>query len=164
MSKYSFALSKAPFSHVAWVESVSYQIEDVVLQNRHKSRRLFFDALPREETEKLNIVPNKGSRISLLHSEASTTLGVVSTSYMMVNGENCPIDQEIEIYIDRDFFNDIYAMCDAKLLLYVTCGVANKNDSDFKEQPIVSFRLSPAVNEDHVTTPSKLSLASKLFK
>jgi len=158
VSEYSFFLASP---QAAWIESADYHIEEIVLQERAKERKLFFSASPNEQTAKLNIVPNVGSQVSLIHSESSGSLGVASTCYALIDGTNCPIEQSFEIYLNRDFFNDIYALRGAKLHLHVKCGIATVDDTDFKQEPIIWFRVSLLPPAEQT---SQSSLWARLFK
>ena len=150
--------------------SADYRLEadhprdEVILQERLKARKLFFNALPHAQTAKLNIVPNVGSEVVLIHNDDATSLGVATTCYALFDEVNHPIEQGFEIYIDRDFFNDIYAQREAKLHLHVRCGIATVDDADFKQHPIISFRVSRLPHSDEATKLNRPGLAARLFK
>lgn len=129
---------------------------EIQLQKSSQLRRLFFSATPDEKTATLGIVPNVGSRVCLSHGSDHGPLGIVATSFAAIDGRNSPIDQDVEINIQNDFFNDIFSLREVELHLHVKCGTALKDSVDFKELPIVWFRVSQL--------PSPASGSKKFFK
>jgi hypothetical protein len=139
VSEYSFFLFNP---QAAWIASADHQIGDISLQKRGELRRLFFSAEPDEKTAALGIVPNVGSRVCVSHGSDSDSLGLVSTSFAAIGDRISPIDQDVEINVQQDFFNDIFTLRGVKLHLHIKCGAALTDTADFKELPIIWFRIS----------------------
>jgi hypothetical protein len=153
MSEYSFFLSNP---QAAWISSADHQVEEIRLQTRGKVRKLYFSATPDDQTSKLGIVPNIGSQICISHEDSSGSLGTGTTSFAKIEGKNSPIEQIFEIGVERDFFNDLFAIRDTRLHLHVKCGIASTDAPDFKVEPVVWFRIS--------LLPTSASSTNRFFK
>ena len=162
MSEYSFFLDTP---QAAWIEAAEHQIEGVVLQPRASERKMFFHATPSEQTSRRSIVPNIGSELSFVHSGISEdSLGIISTSFAQIDGKSTPIEQVIEIFVNHDFFNDIYALRETKLHLHIKCADDVTNDSDLKEESIIWFRVSLLPSAGHPADIKKQGFIERILK
>lgn len=145
MSKYSFFLFN---TQAAWIEGANYRTDNVNL--KAQERRLYFNATPIESTKKLKAVPDNGSQICLIQSNDSEQLSSISTSYHQINGEIFPIEQMIDIYLDKDHFSDILSLRNQRLHLTIKfdsklmCGLSELGEDDglYKEHPVIWHRIS----------------------
>jgi hypothetical protein len=153
VSEYSFFLVR---TQAAWIASVETSEDGSSTQAPNIERKVFFNATADERTSKLGVVPNVGCQVSLSHREGSNLLGDVSTCFALVEGQNCPIEQAMELYANRDFFNDISAMGETKLHLRVKCTTPHTDEKDFREEMVVWFRFS--------LLPADIPAKKKFFK